>query len=557
MNTLLLLGIGIVLLGMGHRYWGRLLSVTVARPARAVTRPDSGLLATAHSAAASGGVLSLFGVSLALVWGWAPVLVWALAGCSLVGMLLFRTHDWLLRLTAQGADPVAATLDRRAAQLATVNWSLGATLLIPAVALLLADIVARHPETLLVLAVQAAVAALARGAGGTGGRRVATIAAMFLAAPLTVAVCARWSPGLPLVVVENPLAIALAALTLALVLQRFRGAGQASAFGAVVSCTLITALALAVLAFAVQRPAAGYPAYVPAAVHLPPFPLVVAVLFAGSLVLAPGVGLGRQSTPGPRPAGATAEGLFTVVVLAVLLAAPMVGVDPGPGLPDWNGGILPDAVVGHFIDALTGLAVFLPFQSGELALFAAAALAGSCWALMEHLVAHLRGSTMQRLPAHPSAPLAIDVVVLLSTGTLCAAYGSNGVPSWLWVVIGIIGMLHGASLLGQAVFANRRLKRPAWTLTLAAASIAVAAWWAAIDRAVTWTVDGAPWAALAAVAAVLAALPGQLLLWRHWRAVGRTRELAAAPAGNGDRNRHDDSRLKPLPQDRPGAGADL
>ncbi len=306
MNTLLLLGIGIVLLAMGHRYWGRLLSVTITRPVRAGAPAESGPLATAHSIAASGGVLSLFGVSLALVWGWAPVLVWVLAGSSLIGMLLFRTHDWLLRLAAEGADPVAETVDLRAAQMASVYWSLGAALLIPAVALLLADIVARHPETLLVLAVQAAVAAAARSAGGAGGRRALAIAAMFLAAPLTVAVSARWSPGLPAAVVENPLAIALAASTLALVLQRFRGDGQeATAFGAVAACTLITALVLVVVAFAVQRPAAGYSAYAPAAVHLPPFPLVVAVLFAGSLVLAPGFGAGRKGLSGPRAGGAT------------------------------------------------------------------------------------------------------------------------------------------------------------------------------------------------------------------------------------------------------------
>ncbi len=125
-----------------------------------------------------------------------------------------------------------------------------------------------------------------------------------------------------------------------------------------------------------------------------------------------------------------------------------------------------------------------------------------------------------------SAPQAVAANVHKRDQTgaaLCAAYGARGMPSWLWIVVGILGLQHGAGLLGIAAFANLRLKRPARALAAIALGFAGIAWWTGIDRAWTWALDGTAWIAVAAIAALLPATPGQLRLIRHWIALAGAR----------------------------------
>ncbi|KAA3632960.1 MAG: hypothetical protein DWQ08_02580, partial [Proteobacteria bacterium] len=104
MNTLFLPAIGFLVLLMSQRYLRRVLGALTFRTL-AGAEPDSAdvqapaPIRAGHGIAASGGILSLFGIALALAWGWAPVFVWILLGAALLSGLVTTALSWLQSLT--------------------------------------------------------------------------------------------------------------------------------------------------------------------------------------------------------------------------------------------------------------------------------------------------------------------------------------------------------------------------------------------------------------------------------------------------------------------------
>ena len=121
MNVLLVMGVAIVVLAVGGRYYsryiGRQLGEDASRPTPAVERndgrdyvPTPTPVVFAHHYASIAGAGPIIGPVIAIVYGWLPALIWVLAG----GVLIGAVHDYLATYMAvrEGGNSIA-TIARR------------------------------------------------------------------------------------------------------------------------------------------------------------------------------------------------------------------------------------------------------------------------------------------------------------------------------------------------------------------------------------------------------------------------------------------------------------
>ena len=121
MNVLLVMGIAVVVLAVGGRYYSRYiarqLGEDASRPTPAVERndgrdyvPTPTPVVFAHHYASIAGAGPIIGPALAIIYGWVPALVWVLLG----GVLIGAVHDYLATYmaTREGGNSIA-TIARR------------------------------------------------------------------------------------------------------------------------------------------------------------------------------------------------------------------------------------------------------------------------------------------------------------------------------------------------------------------------------------------------------------------------------------------------------------
>ncbi len=477
MNTLFLLLIAVVLLLMSHRFFGRVLAVFVFPPLAADNRSRTTAVA-GLDIAASGGVLSLVGMSLALTWGWAPIYAWVLAACALLSALLSSAMAWtgavsgangLAAMGRVGGEPLATAL-RVALAGALLVWA-------PFVAAMLAGLVARYPAaaaTLLAWCLLAMPLSLASGRTAA----VTTVLAALVALPAGVgiahalgAVGPSTGTALPVIAALAPLLAAAAAFAPRLL----------APLGNLVALSLAALLVLALAAFVVEHPPVAYLGYASSSTAPSALPLVAICAGVGILPLLGAVEGHARRAP---VAASTFEGLLAVVLLCALLAAPALTGEVPDALPDWNRGIDGVATLDYGIGALAALGWRLPLPPALVADGIAAVFAGLLLALLVRATATVRELAGQLAPAAGGMRLGSAIAVVAVLSALAAVFAWRGIiPVGIWLLAGELALLFAAGALGLAAFAAWRLRRNGLPLGIAATLLAVAFWWGCLWQA--------------------------------------------------------------------------
>ncbi len=514
MNVLFLLLTAIVLLTMGHRFWGRIVGGFVFPS----LRPPGDAESTAPSAggvaldiAASGGVLSVIGMGLALTWGWAPIYVWILVACALLSTLVGSALAWMCTVTGaeHGIDAMGRVCGEALSRAARLTMAMVLVVWIPLLVLMLAFVVTNYPAAATTLSIQCLIAlALSRWIAGQAGavRAGVILVASVLAVPAGVAL-ARTAPVSAFLGSPPDTVLPLAAMVLLLAgagAARLRRERLLEPLSVLVSVALVVLLVLAVAAAAVMHPGIGYLGYASAGDRGGALPLVVVCAGVGLLPLLGALG---KTTAGDRSfgtAGTMFEGLTAMVLLAALLAAPVVMRGAAVDLPDWRIGIEPGMVTGYAIASLSAMATGLGLEPSLLEEAVASIFAGLLAVPMVVAVGTLR-SIVARLasPIEKQRGGADAIVFVAVAAVTVACWRNQALPVDAWLLAGQSSIFLAAISLASAALAAKRLRVDSRVTLVAAATLALLFWWACVERMAGAWIDGYGWSVLAQLPVVL------------------------------------------------------
>ncbi len=172
MNSIYLILISGLIFALGYRFYAKFLGLTAfdtepgrATPAQGMTAdpdaaPAHGIIVFGQHFAAIAGAGTLPGVIVALIWGWIPAFLWIVTGAVVAAGTYGMASLWLA-IRHGGDSPgtiTAALMGGRAGILIRVLSAFVLITLIAFIVLVVARLLARHPDVVLAVILQIPVA---------------------------------------------------------------------------------------------------------------------------------------------------------------------------------------------------------------------------------------------------------------------------------------------------------------------------------------------------------------------------------------------------------------
>lgn len=518
MNSLFLFTIGALVLLMGHRYFARFLEATVLRPLDVRRDSDRNEGIDIRTVGVSSGILPVFGIALALTWGWTPIYVWVLVGGTVIAVLLNTSMRWLASLTPgrhglDSLEPVCGS------GLQTVTRIILLTLLAiwtPILVVALTTIVTRYPSTLIVVGIQFLIALpISRWHYRTSDNKavidtedpVSRIITVFIAGVTAFLIGVAFSPyaidALSADIFTERSLVIFVALVIAMMVTlssrnnepSFSKQAFTATFTTFVSIGLWLFLIVFLLLLLLERPDVAYLAYFrhpdwPAAL-----PLVLACASFGIIPLTawlvmPSASSEAMQTTSRRPFANTAEGLIALTVVIVWLAGPAIAPDVSVAVTDWNKGIEFAPVIDYLITIIAESGGNLPFEPSYLVTVVASVFAGLTWIALSVVTTTLKRESAKVLPTElVRFPVLEGLLFIDSGGFAIIILVIGALPVAIWFAGGALAILMCGILLTVCSFAAQRLNTSHKTLLASGAALLLMFWWLGIERLINAILD--------------------------------------------------------------------
>lgn len=520
MNAVLLLVIAVPVFALGYLYYGKLVALgsfgirSAAEPAPGAGSPVT--LFGHHFAAVAGGT-TISGVAVAAMWGWVPAFLWIVSGTVVGAGTLGMTALYLGREEpGQGFGDMIARLLTPHARFPFYFLAFGVLILLNAVlALIIGQLLDRHPAVALVLLVQIpAAVALSRwapDAGRAGGYLLATagVAIFILAAaagdflPLAVSGTLTLTiAGWRTVAVDGTAVWLVLALTYGLYAIRAPLWRLTAVRGALTTAGVAAALALLFIGVAIRHPAIAAPAFA-ADTSQRSLPWLFIVLTGGAVAGFQGlIAILVTARELPRAADARPLGFGVALLdgllgIGVLLACSAGFTDTAGWHAAYKGSTdLPTLghAIGVFINGFTYFVTALGLPRSFAATLGAATAAALALGTLENglraqqkLWGQLAGETGGKLPATARSLswLAVGCAGLFAWWD---GHGRGGLV--LWPLFGGASQTLAMLLLLLASLYVLRQARLGFPLLAPLIFLALATSWGVGQQVTSWALDG-------------------------------------------------------------------
>ena len=467
MTTLSLLIIGLLLLLLGQRFWGRLVDILMFPLQRQADQVD--IIGRLGTLARSGGVLSIFGISLAVTWGWAPAFVWIIISIAIFTVFTQSGIAWLSE-SCGPRSPISgmkSIIGEKAATLCHFALLSPLILLIPFLLAISAELILNHPALIILLVIHVLFALAIQYFRSSNNFALLFLLTSSLGLIFFISGWLSENPDfvqLP----QSQLAkygVGIILFLVAFVLKRHQKLLSNEAISAVsIPGTLLCGLII-ILVICLEQPSIAIQAYYNDVSFFSATPLIFATITLGlaSLITAMDSSVSGYS---PRRSGASFfEGCFALLIFLMLIFLPGKYPDISVGLPNWYQSLTPLNTIEFLVMSFTKLAGNLPFSSKHLQLFLLYLISVSSIILAISLFSFTAKTVDPKVISVKSKYLNPSLIIGLVIAVILGLFLSLDYSTNVWILMGTSSLLFLASLHGTIFIGALRLHRPIFLIS--------------------------------------------------------------------------------------------
>jgi len=461
-STFSLLIIGFLLLLLGQRFWGHLVNILMFPSRQQPAQVDiTGRLGTL---ARSGGVLSIFGISLAVTWGWAPAFVWIIISIAIFTVFTQSGITWLSEFSEPRSSflGIKSIIGEKAAILCHLALLSPLLLLVPFLLSVCAELILRHPALLILLCIHLLFALAVQHFRSSNNFVVVTLLIVSLGLIFFIA---DWLSNNP-TFIQLPQSqltkygVGIVLFLAVVALKRYQKFLSGEAIAAVSTPATFLCGFIIALVICLEQPSIAIQAYYNDASFFSAVPLIFATITLGlsSLVTAMDSSVSEHT---PRRSNASFfEGCFALLVFLILVSLPGKYPNIPVGLPNWFQGLTPLNTIEFMVQSFTNLAGNLPIASKHLQLFLLYLISVSGIILANSLFSFAVKTVNSEVISVKSAHLNPTLLISLITAVIFGLFLSLNYSANAWILIGTSSLLFLVTLHGTIFIGILRLQRP-------------------------------------------------------------------------------------------------
>ena len=472
MTTISVLITGVLLLLFGQRFWGRLVDVTIFQ--HQSHEASLGLIDRFGKIGQSNGILSLFGISLAITWGWAPMFVWTIIVMALFIVFIQSGVTWLRQQTNTHSIflHLESILGKRTAIICKIALLSPLILAIPFLLAICILLIIEHPNILQLLGIHLLLSLVIHKIKTYN--QLLVLGTLLLSLVLII-FASSWiaeNVVFSLFTTHSSNLIIVGSVICLVVLFINHSDNKFICNNSVASIcapiTIFTGLGI-VLIIVLEQPDIVVQPYFQQTTFFGAVPLLFAALTLGlpsliTLLNSPRKEIRRHSY---LP---FYEGCFALLILTLFLCLPGKYPELSFNLPNWFQGLTPIESIQFLITSFTKLASHLPFRSETIHLFLIYLTTVSCLILASNLFSYAQ-KTARSLPSSNSSRIYTPSrLINITQLSLLAGYLILGFSTHLWILMGTSTLLFLCLLCGIIMIGALRFQHPILLISILAAT---------------------------------------------------------------------------------------